>query len=545
MAQDTVVFAGSERPAPEGAQLIGTAPDTDTLELTIVVRRRAPAPASTGSRARMSREDFAAQFGADPAAISAVTQYAAAQGLTVESTDEARRVAVLSGTMGQMRAAFGAVVDVYLKDGQTFRARTGTLTIPADLEGVIEGIFGLDERPQARSRLRRLPVEMDGSIAPRAAQNVSYSPLDVAALYQFPQATGAGQTIGIIELGGGYSQTDLSNYFSGLGISPGPAVVAVPVDGGSNAPAGDPNSADGEVLLDIEVAGAIASGANFAVYFAPNTTRGFLDAITTAVHDTTNKPNVISISWGGAENTYTGQALQQYDQAFQDAKTLGVTICVASGDDGSNDNQTDGQAHVDFPASSPNVLACGGTNLQGSNGTINAETVWNEGAGNGASGGGVSETFPLPAYQANAGVPTSVNASGFVGRGVPDVAGDADPATGYNVLVDGSAIVVGGTSAVAPLWAALIALINQQIGTPVGFINPAIYQSSGSFNDITQGNNGAYSAGPGWDACTGLGSPIGTAVLQALQQAATAGQGPTGQPSPVPPGPSGSPGSTT
>ncbi len=519
MAQDNVVLAGSERPAPDNAQRMGAPDPSETVELTIVVSRRAPVPAAETVGARMTREEFAAQHGADPDAIAAVTQYAIAQGLTVGSTDVSRRVVILSGSIAQMRDAFGAVVDIFQKDGQTFRARTGTLTIPANLAGKIEGIFGLDERPQARSRLRRLPPYIEGSIAPRAAGNVSYSPLDVAALYQFPQGTGAGQTIGIIELGGGFSPSDLTSYFSGLGINPGPTVVAIPVDGGSNAPSGDPNSADGEVLLDIEIAGAIAPAATIAVYFAPNTTRGFLDAITTAIHDTSYKPAVISISWGGAESTYTGQALQQYDQAFQDAQTLGVTICCASGDDGSNDNQTDGQAHVDFPAASPHVLACGGTNLQGSGGAISSESVWNAGPGNGASGGGVSETFPVPAYQSNAGVPPSVNPSAFAGRGVPDVAGDADPASGYNVLVDGNAIVVGGTSAVAPLWAALITLINQQIGKSAGFINPVLYQNPASFNDITQGNNGAYSAGPGWDACTGLGSPMGQGVLQALQQA--------------------------
>ncbi len=539
MAQDTVVHEGSERPAPADAQMVGTPDPSEIVELTIVVRRRAALPVNPGTGAVTSREAFAAAYGADPADLDAVKQYAVSQGLTVGATDPARRTVIVSGPLSAVAAAFGADVATYEKDGETFRARTGTLTVPANLQGVIEGIFGLDGRPQARSRLRRLPEENDARFRTRAAGNVSYTPLEVAQFYQFPQGDGTGQTVGIIELGGGYSQTDLTSYFSGLGISPGPTVVAVPVDGGANAPSGDPSSADGEVLLDIEVVGAIVPAATIAVYFAPNTTRGFLDAITTAVHDMVNKPSVISISWGGAESTYTGQALQQYDQAFQDAGALGVTVCVASGDDGSNDNQNDGQAHVDFPAGSPNVLACGGTNLQGSNGLIQSETVWNEGAGNGASGGGVSETFQLPAYQANAGVPTSVNTSAFVGRGVPDVAGDADPATGYNVLVDGSATVVGGTSAVAPLWAALIALVNQQNGKPVGFVNPALYQNAASFNDITQGDNGAYSAAPGWDACTGLGSPIGTAVLRALQAAST----PAGQP-PVPPDPSGSMNST-
>jgi len=155
-----------------------------------------------------------------------------------------------------------------------------------------------------------------------------------------------------------------------------------------------------------------------------------------------------------------------------------------------------------------------------SNNSITSETVWNELANNeGATGGGISDVFPLPSYQAGAGVPPSANSNHNVGRGVPDVTGDADPTTGYVTLVDGNPDVIGGTSAVAPLWAGLIALINESIGKPVGFINPLLYQSAagaGDFNDITTGNNGAYSAGPGWDACSGLGSPIGTQVAAAL-----------------------------
>ena len=533
MNWNKVILNGSERPAPEGAQKIGDADPNQQVEITIVVRRRAPLPENTGTQAPMDRAAFAAQFGADPADLDDVEKYAVSEGLTVSQKDVARRSLTVSGAISQLSAAFGADLSIYQKDSQTFRARTGNLVIPTELRGVIEGIFGLDERPQARTRLRRRREDLDGSFRPAAVSQISYNPPQVAQLYQFPQGTGAGQTIGIIELGGGFSSADLSSYFSSLGISPAPTVAAFPVDGGANTPAGDPNSADGEVLLDIEVAGSIAPGANFAVYFAPNTTRGFLDAITSAIHDSTNNPSVISISWGGAESTYTSQALQSFDQAFQDAAALGITVCVASGDDGSNDGQTDGQAHVDFPSSSPNVLACGGTNLQTSNGSISSETVWNEGTGNGASGGGVSENFPLPSYQASANVPVSVNASQFAGRGVPDVAGNADPATGYNVLVDGNPIVVGGTSAVAPLWSALIALINQQIGKNVGFVNPTLYAGSQTaFNDITQGNNGAYFAGPGWDPCTGLGSPIGTAVLQILQAAGQA------TPPPVAPGPS-------
>jgi kumamolisin len=356
-------------------------------------------------------------------------------------------------------------------------------------------------------------------VGPRAAGDTSYAPNAVAKLYNFPTAgSGSGQTVAIIELGGGYSASDLSAYFSALKISPAPSVTAVSVDGASNQPVGDPNSADGEVLLDIEVVGAIAAQAKIAVYFAPNTDQGFLDAITTAVHDNLRKPSVVSISWGGAESTWTTQSLTAYDQAFQDAGLLGVTVCCASGDDGSTDNVTDGAAHVDFPASSPNVLACGGTRLESSGGKVSREVVWNQGVGNGATGGGVSDQFPLPAYQAGAKVPVSVNPSHFKGRGVPDIAGDADPATGYQIHVDGKDAVFGGTSAVAPLWAALIALINQQLGKPVGFVNTALYAKGASgLTDITNGTNGAYQAGPGWDACTGLGSPSGQALLTALK----------------------------
>jgi kumamolisin len=191
-------------------------------------------------------------------------------------------------------------------------------------------------------------------------------------------------------------------------------------------------------------------------------------------------------------------------------------VCVAAGDGGSSDGVTDGNAHVDFPASSPHVLACGGTRLQGSGNTIGSETVWNDGSQGGATGGGVSDAFPLPAWQNGAGVPVSVNPGARIGRGVPDVAGDADPATGYSVLVDGQSTVYGGTSAVAPLWAALIARINQQLGKPAGFVNALLYTHAAALHDVTTGSNGAYSAGPGWDACTGLGSPDGTRIATAL-----------------------------
>ncbi|MFZ0589040.1 MAG: S53 family peptidase, partial [Bryobacteraceae bacterium] len=237
-----------------------------------------------------------------------------------------------------------------------------------------------------------------------------------------------------------------------------------------------------------------------------------------AVHDTTRKPSILSISWGGPEDSWTEQSRNAMNSALQDAAALGVTVTVAAGDDGSTDGESDGQQHVDFPAASPYALSCGGTTLRASGNAISSETVWNELASNeGATGGGVSRYFPLPTYQQNVNVPKQPQ-TGFAGRGVPDVAGNADPTTGYNVRVDGQNTVIGGTSAVAPLWAGLIALINQKLGTPAGYLNPLIYKiGESAFNDITQGNNGYFQAAVGWDACTGLGSPNGTALLSALE----------------------------
>jgi len=367
-------------------------------------------------------------------------------------------------------------------------------------------VLGIDDRPQARAQFR---------MAPRVDTATSYTPLQVGQAYGFPDADGSGQSLAIVELGGGYTKSDLDRYFSSLGI-PVPSVTAVRVDGGKNAPSGDPNSADGEVLLDIEVAGALAPGAVQRVYFAPNTDQGFVDAVTAAAHAIPT-PAAISISWGGPEDSWTEQARHALDQACADAVALGATVLAASGDNGSADGATDGAAHCDFPASSPNVVACGGTRLVLDRaGAIAKETVWNDAAtGGGATGGGVSTAFPVPVWQVDAGVPAA-------GRGTPDVAGNADPQTGYQVYVDGQPGVVGGTSAVAPLWAALVCRLAQMSGKPLGLIQPTLYKGVAAgvaqpgLHDITSGDNGAYKAGSGWDPCTGLGSPDGAALASIL-----------------------------
>lgn len=505
---ERVELAKSECKAPEDAAHVSRVSPQQSISVSVMVRRRNPLDlAALGGRV-LSREEFEAQYGANPEDFAEVARFGAEYGLAIdhEASSMARRTVVLRGTAEQMERAFGVELHDYRdrKRKAKFHTFSGRVSVPRPLGDVIEAVLGLDARPIARAHFR---FRGRGK---RAAAAVSFDPPQVAALYDFPKGVdGTGETIGIVELGGGYMKSDLQQYFPALGLKT-PTVGAISVDGAVNAP-GNPNGADGEVALDIEVAGSIAPGAKIAVYFAPNTEQGFVDAVTTAVHDTTNRPQVISISWGGPESGYSSQGMAALNSACESGAALGVTITVAAGDSGSTDGVSDGQNHVDFPASSPYVLACGGTRLTASGTTIQSEVVWNDGASGGATGGGVSAVFPLPSWQANAGVP------GGTMRGVPDVAGDASPRSGYKILVDGQQEVVGGTSAVAPLWAALIALVNQQKGAPAGFVNPALYKDSGAFHDITKGNNGAYSAGPGWDPCTGLGSPVGTAVATALK----------------------------
>jgi kumamolisin len=527
MSSSRAMIRGSERRLVYDASVAGPVPKDERFEVTVRVRRKTPlkklaaaacyADQALKSRRYLTREEYASEHSADAADLAKVENFARGYGLTVVETSPARRSVFLSGTVAQFEAAFGTTIKEYKYHGGTYRGRTGSLTMPSDLADIVEGVFGIDDRPAARPHFQRYKPGYSIGIQARATGG-AFTPPELARLYAFPSdMDGSGQCMAIIELGGGFRTDDLNTYFQKLGL-PAPNVTAVRVDGANNQPSG-PDGPDGEVMLDIEVAASIAPKALVAVYFAPNTDKGFLDAITMAIHDTANKPSVISISWGSAEDRWTEQAMTSFDQAFQTAAALGITICCAAGDNGSSDGEADGNAHVDFPASSPFVLGCGGTRLVASGNAISSEQVWNDGPGS-ATGGGVSGFFPLPTYQSQAGVPRSKNPVGYEGRGVPDVAGDADPATGYLVRVDGQDTVIGGTSAVAPLWSGLVALLNQKLGHSVGFLNPLIYGplvSKNSFRNITSGNNGAYAAGQGWNACAGLGTPIGVNLLQALE----------------------------
>jgi kumamolisin len=566
-----VLLAGSERASLPDVIQTGPLDAQERAEITVVLRRRAELPAEiVEGPTVLSTAELADGYGADPADVDLVSRELTSRGLEVTAVHPATRRVKVAGSLGDLSSAFGTTLrqvsspDPGGRGRVTHRYREGPLYVPAALADVVTAVLGLDTRPQAQPHFR---TASDAA----AAQGTSYYPNQVAQIYDFPAGTtGAGQTIAVIELGGGFTTSDLDAYFGGLGIAV-PSITAASVDGAANNP-GDTSGASVEVNLDIDVIGAAAPGAAQIVYFAPNNgDQGFVDAISDAA-GASPAPVAISISWGQSEDSWTAQGLSAMNAAMSDAAALGITVCAAAGDNGSSDDVNDGQVHVDFPASSPYALGCGGTKLiaDPNTGAISSEVVWNELASNeGATGGGVSDQFAQPTWQNNAGVgeraasqPASVatgavaagggesgastdtgeyhrrhpgsggggSGSGGSGggssdtdwRGVPDVAGNADPVTGYQIYQGGQAQVVGGTSAVAPLWSALIARLAQATGQRFGLIQPLLYAgvSPGvdvpGFHDITSGNNGAYAAGPGWDSCSGLGSPDGTALLSRL-----------------------------
>ena len=505
MPQDRTAIVGSERAEPLGSNM-GPADPQDRVRLSVYLKAAGPAvePPNADAAARfMSREAMANERAqSQRGQIEQVRAFAEAQGLTVVEADPARRLVRLEGSVQAMEAAFGTRLHRYEHQGRSFRARTGALTAPTAMAAAVEAVLGLDQRPIATPKSVRLAS---------ADASAGFLPNAVAGLYGFPPGTGAGETIAIVELGGGFSAADTKAAFKAMGLKP-PHVAAVSVSGAANQPGKD-TDADGEVALDIQVAGGGAPGARLAVYFAANTDQGFVDAISQAAHDSANAPSIMSISWGSAESAWTAQGVAAMTSALQDAATLGLTVLAASGDGLATDGVSDGKAHVDFPASSPYVLGCGGTRLDASGGAITGESVWNSDGG--GTGGGISDLFPVPAYQASVRLPPAVGGGG-AGRGVPDVAGDADPNTGYRVVVDGQSQVIGGTSAVAPLWAGLFALINAAAGKPSGQPHAVLYAHPQALRDVTTGDNASgslgYQAGPGWDACTGLGAPKGLAV---------------------------------
>lgn len=504
---------GSERVPVKGGRVAGAVADEETIDVTVRVRATSDGLAARGADAvPMTRAELAQRHSASPEDLRAIEAFAHAHGLTVLDASPHERAVRLRGPARAMQDAFGVLLErVEHPRGGTFRQRTGPVRVPGHLAEIVTGVFGLDDRPQAHPQLR-FRSRTAGASSPTAAATQfpgTFTPPQIAQVYDFPgEMDGQGQTIALIELGGGYRTTDLDEYAAGLGLPPF-QVVAISVDGGQNAPGVDPGS-DGEVALDIEVAAGVAPRATIAVYFAPNSDRGFIDALSAAVHDSQRAPGVISISWGHAEDSWTLQARTAFDEVLQEAAAIGVPVFVAAGDNGASDDEPGD--HVDYPASSPYAIGCGGTRLAAAQSVRSAETVWNDlDQQGGATGGGFSAIYSAPAFQA-----PSIGGQSM--RGVPDLAANADPDTGYLVRLGGTDEVIGGTSAVAPLLAGLTALCNQQAGHGPGALLSKLYAAgspSSAYFDVVQGNNGGFNAGPGWDACSGLGVPSGTAFAAA------------------------------
>jgi kumamolisin len=557
------ILPGSLRKAVPNARLIGKSDPTKEINVSIYVRKNPNPPPETvlkveeiakqlpGQRDQLTDEEFNAIYGADPRDLKAAADWAKANSLQVVDESVAKRRLLVRGTIDAIQKAFGTELNEYEHPQHgRFRGREGNLQISNELVGVVTGVFGLDTRKVGHSRMRRIPgrsvpvkemleAHKSGSKLTNKWPGTFFPP-QVAQLYQYPQFDGTGQNVAVFAFNGagapdpqgGYKLPSLKTYFEQVLGGKTPSITDVKVQGpgndpGPDTPASEQNGdATGEVMLDMCVVGSIAPGAKMFMYFTEFTTQGWIDALNEAITDQ-NQISVISISYGNPEDdpqgAWTTMAVKQVSDAFQAAIAKQITICVAAGDDGSADQVSSG-SHVDFPASSPNVLGVGGTKLvatAGAHPSIAQETVWNEAQlGDGATGGGISALFTKPTYQSGANIPPSANPGHAVGRGVPDVAAVADPITGVVIMhVSGTKLEpIGGTSASAPLWASLIALLNQAIKARCGFINPFLYTRAvtGVLNDITSGNNGAYTAGPGWDPCTGLGTPNGQRLLHAL-----------------------------
>jgi kumamolisin len=534
-----VELKNSNHQIPAGSKALRQSNGLRWLELTLGVRRNKALPGlgafdsvRPADRTYLTREQLAGEFGPDPAGIEAIEKFAKAHQLVVTRDDRTSARVSIAGTVANLSAAFGVTLfDYSHPELGEFHARTGNVHVPSEISDVVTGVFGFTNHRILRRELKSSPKAADINTKARPW----FIPTELAAVYNFPTANATSQCIALLEFGGGVDISDVTSYFQKIGQS-APDVTVIALDGVSTDPAADPDST-GEVMLDIDVAGALAGGAKIATYFSTFDEKGLVDALSRVVADSINDPSVVSISWGWDENepfnssgiVWSQAAIDHCNESFLAAAQLGITVCVSTGDDGSEAQIKDGRAHVNFPASSPYVLAVGGTTLHvrknAAGSTQITEVVWNDGPGSG-TGGGVSAVTPVPAWQEGKVVP-SINPGHFAGRAIPDVAANADPATGYLTMSSGKLGVVGGTSASTPLWASLIVRLNSILGKRIGNFNALLYSEIGpasTLRDITTGNNdtdgllnGQYAAGPGWDACSGWGSPDGQKLLQALQ----------------------------
>ena len=491
----------------------------------------------------LDHDEFYKHFGSNEKDVQIVLDWATANNLTIVDSHIGAALIKLSGTIEQWNTLFDitmtetlTTIPSILKNNESIPPNkvisynyTGTLTIPSDIVDCVDYVLGLDTTPY----FFHSATPATGG----AGTSKPLSPQQVANAYQFPKGDGYGGCIALIELGGaessrgGFTTQNLDSTFqTQQGLPFTPNVLFYPVDNGYNLP-DDGTGVSVEYMLDIAIVGGICPKANIVVYASPNTLGSFVNCILAAVHDILNKPSVMSISWTVPELASYYSIFDLMDSAFQTANILGISIFAASGDLGSSNLSTPFRLGCYHPASSPYVTSVGGTTLNISGTSIVSETVWNSGSN--GTGGGISTRYTsLPSWQTGKTYKKypSGNTTNLTVRGVPDVAANADGLSGYSYYMGISNQPVetiyggtmGGTSAAAPLWAALICLLNTNLGTRFGFINPFLYSNTSLLNDIISGNNtceglsatDGYSATTGWDACTGLGSPIGQAIYK-------------------------------
>ncbi len=546
MTETHTRLAGTRRPLASGAHRVRDIDPNSHIEVT--VNLKAPELPSTANMPAkpLKLDEFVEEYGAPDDTIRKVEGSLRSYGLHIEGVGPTHRSLRVSGTAAAMESAFQGGMGIYDSAAQgEFRAREGSLNIPVELDGFIESVVGLDQRRVA-----------ERSAAAAAVALAPVTPAEIEARYHFPPGAAANQKIAIAEFGSplqsgsflppAFFPDDVTSFCQSQG-RPVPAITTVPVNLAPLTPAqfsslpsqlqSDVFDESAEVMMDVEIIASLCSNAAISVYYATWDQKGWLDLIEKVTGD---HPVTLSISYGLAEDSpdWEPAVLQAINNALQAAAMVGITVCVSSGDDGTNCDMPDSRAHVEFPGCSPFVLSVGGTMLTGDGGTGH-EVVWWESPGrrtgnghSGATGGGVSTIFPRPAWQ-TVNVP-SLNPKSIQGRVVPDIAALAGPPL-YAGVLNGQPFPDGGTSASAPLWASLLACINAKLpaGKQQRFIAPLLYQNApggggtigaAGCTDIVSGNNAShpkpgkgYQAQKGYDAVTGWGVPNGKALLAALQ----------------------------
>jgi kumamolisin len=535
MNEKFVDLPGSYRPRGSGAQRLRDANSQEQMEVTVVLRAPKLPTADDLPARPLSSDEFRAQYGASQDDANKVADVLKQFGLKIDEISLVTHSMRVSGTVAQMENAFHTGLGVYSSPEQgEYRGREGSIQIPAELNGIVTYVAGLDQRRVAHRK---------SSTVAGTTQLNPLQPADLETHYNFPPGDGTGQTIAIAEFGGGYFQDDLQSYCTKFNRQiPHVQIQSVNLPAYTLAqiqqlPSQQQKAelyAATEVMMDVQIIAGLCPGATIIVYFATFDQKGWIDLLNQVVAGNPAKPVALSVSWGMAEDNldWAEGARDAINKSLQAAAMLGITVCASAGDDGSGDQMVDTRAHVDFPGSSPFVLGVGGTML-----TNTTETVWWQSpgrrkrrGGGGATGGGVSACYDRPVWQ-NVHV-VSLNDGSIDGRVVPDVTALAGPPL-YDLILLGQDKPNGGTSASTPLWAALIGRINALLPPPKQqqFLTPLLYQNgpdgqprgaSGCI-DITTGKNVSrpepgkgYKAGKGYDAVSGWGTPDGKKLLQLL-----------------------------